>query len=358
MKRFLLSRPVAVLVAIGMSVALAACGSGGNAAPDSKNAQVGVPPKTVGYLDILKAGAYQKRNYDVFAAGAAALGWTVKYKDAAGDPAAAQEAVQGFVTQRVDAIIDSAADTSFIRPGLLAAQKANIPVINIAGQDRPGPAHQLLAADYGEDEAGLAGPIAKKIFADLPAGSKIAVLKTSLLFAAQPRQRVIDEGAVKAGVTVVEDVEMPLDAAPATKKITDLLTAHPDLNALVPVFDLWTAPAVDAVKRAKREDKLKIYGFYADTINAPLMRKNPNFVALTDGNQAAGAIVALDQLLYHFAKNKPIDPAPAEARYEYNVFTQNTLPPPGQDGPQSAEALVAPFITKWKADFPKKSSGQ
>jgi ABC-type sugar transport system substrate-binding protein len=349
---------VALAIALAIALTASACGSTKSvSATTTASGKPSIPHLTIGYVDLLAAGAYQKRTYDVFKAAANSLGWTINYVDAAGDPAAAETAVQGFVTQRVDAIIDSAVDSSLIRPGLLAAKQAGIPVINVAGQDPPGEAHALLAADYGENEADLFRPVAAKIVSDLPSGSKIAVLKTSLFFAARPRQQVIDEAAAKAGIIVVSDLELPFDVSAATKKISDLLLAHRDIQAVVSVFDVWTVAALTAIKAAGLTNRVKVYSAYADTINLPLMRQDPNIVGLADGTQAAGAAVAVDQLLYFFARKTPIDPHPATAAFTYGLVTRANMPPPGQDGPVSVQGLVAPFLAKWKADFGNTAIG-
>lgn len=350
------ARALAALLTVG-ALALAGCGSDNGSDTSATTASAGkldVPHKTIGYIDVLKSGAFQKRMWEAFQAAVAPTGWKVKFVDANGDPQAGAQAVQTMIDQRVDAIIDSALDPRLIRPQLVAAQQAGIPVITITGQDEPiESVNRLLAGEYGEVEADLAQPLADQMAQDLKPGDEVAILTSNLLWAARPRDDVVKRTLEAAGIKVVANVDTALDQNEGRKKASDIITANPDLDAIVPVLDVWTAPALDAIKQANKQDQIKVYAFYADDINVPLARVNDNIVALTDGNVAAAAPIAIDQLLKHFVGGKPIERFPAEARYDYAVIPRDQLPPEGQSGPVSIDDVVKPYLDRWQQEYAK-----
>jgi ABC-type sugar transport system substrate-binding protein len=355
-------RVLAVVAAMLACVALAACGSsssssstasaGGTTAAATTGAKLKVKPKTIGWVDCCLAGSYQQRIYDNAKSAFKHVGWTVKLTDTASDPAKSLEAVSSYVTQGVDAIVLSSITPSTVRAGLLQAKAKGIPVIEVGGEVDGFPAPDLgVNAYYGESEKDLSTPLGDKIAEDLKPGDEIGIIYTTLLKSGKDRQQAIVDAVKAKGIKVVGSVDSGFGFGDGQKSAASLMQAHPKLKALVPVYDLWSAATVAAVKQAKRP--VKVYAFYADLVNTPIMRKDPDImVALTDGDAADCSFVLTDQLLKVFSgEQKTADPNAADGKFSYQAISPDKLPPAGQNGLKPPAASSQPWFTSWDAKY-------
>lgn len=318
---------------------------------NSETGKIAVPKKTIGWVDATLDGAYQQRLYNAFKAATDHLGWEVKVVDTQGDPQKAATGISTLVTSRVDAIILSAIELNTIRTGLLDAKNAGIPVIELGGGVEPSLFEELGVFNFSEDEEALAEPLAEQMAKDLPAGAKVGILGNSFLYAGTLRVNKFTEVAQSAGLDVVEVLETDFSYKSGEQNASTLLTKYPDLAAIVPVFDFWTAATVNVIKNNGRQNEVKVYSFYADAINNPIMHQNENVAGLTDLNGVDMPLIAADQLVMFFAENKDIDPNAVEGKLTYAVITRDNMVPENQDGPISIEDAVKPYIEAWDQKY-------
>lgn len=343
-------RVLAALAAVTMLV-VSACGSSSDDSGDAaKQGSTKVEAKTIGWVDATLAGSYQQRLYEAGKDAIGHVGWKIKTVDTQGDPAKAATGVSSLVTSGVDAIIMSAVTPSTARAGLLQAKAKNIPVLMIGSAVDDSLNSDLGLTYIGESEQGLTDPLAALMLKNLKKGDKVGMLTTTALASAVQRTDALTKALEDAGITVAKPLETGFDFTSGQKNAATLLNQNPDLAAIVPIFDLWTAASISAIKSAGRQD-VKVYSYYADAISTPLMRKEPDLVlGLADGDMISSPYVALDKLLAYFTAQTKIDASGGED-YKYEVVTQDNLPPGNQNGPVSQADAQKPFYAKWADEY-------
>jgi ABC-type sugar transport system substrate-binding protein len=310
-----------------------------------------VPKETIGWVDATLAGSYQQRIYQAGKAALEHVGWEVKTVDTKGEPATAASGVSSLVNSGVDAIIMSAVTPSTARAGLLQAKSKGIPVLMVGSAVDNSLNESLGLVYYGESETELSEPLGELIAEDVKPGSKVGILSTTALASAVERTESLEKSLGEAGIEVLSPVETTFDFSSGQANASALLNQNPELAAIIPVFDIWTAATVSAIKAANR-DEVAVYSYYADAVNTPLMRKNPTIVkGLADGNMIISPLIAVEQLLGYFAEQKEIDPSAAEGKFTYETITSKNLPPGAQNGPISIEEATAPFYAKWGKQY-------
>lgn len=310
-----------------------------------------VEEKTIGWVDATLAGSFQQREYQAGKEAIEHVGWKLKTVDTKGDPATAASGVSSLVTSGVDAIVLSAVTPATARAGLLQAKQKGIPVVMVGSSVDRSLDESLDLTYLGADEAALTEPLARLMLEQLRPGDEVGMLSTTALASAVERTETLTKALEAGGIRVIRPLETGFDFSAGVKNASTLLNQNPRLAAIVPIFDLWTAATVSAIKSAKRDD-VKVYSFYADAVNTPLMRKNPEMiVGLTDGDLVKSPLIAVDQLLKHFADDAEIDPAAADGRFEYGSITERNLPPGDQNGPVAPAEAAAPYYEQWDAEY-------
>jgi ABC-type sugar transport system substrate-binding protein len=358
------SRMALITAVLAVSALVAGCGSsssstsssasGSNPSTNAGSSPVAasvnpkVKNKTIGFVDILGSAAVEKRFYKAFTYAADLAGWHVQFVDGQGDPSKIAGAAQNFVNEGVNAIVFNSVPAEMVKPAALAAKAKGIPTINLVTPGTPG----TYAGDYDENETTLTPPLAVKLKQDFPHGAQIGLLTANAIIASRTRVAALKQGLAGSGVKIVDDADLP-EATPqaAGKAATDMLNANPNLNAIVGVFDQFSAPALAAMKTIDRPN-VKYYSFYADSVHVPLMRADPRFAAVVDSNSAVVSFVAVDQLLKHFATG-----APVKTQYDPPlkpfIVTKANLPS-GGDPDQGAvpfATIAKPFLAQWKTQY-------
>ncbi len=342
-----------VIVAVGCSLLIAAVGCGSSGTTSSTSG--GVKARTIGYVDVLAAGAMQKRWYDYFVKGADKLGWKVKLADAAGDPSVALTDAENFINQGVDALAVSCVETGGLRAALDDAKAKNIPIVAV-GCAEPPPT-DAWSGVYAEDDPGLAKTLAKFVVQNLGAGSEVGILSDAALLVGRERTDLITSELKNAGINVVATTVIPETdiVHSSTVGTADILNGHPNVKAIICVFDWSAGPAIAAIQQAGKTSSVNVYSFYADQVNLPLMIKPGSpLKGLVDGPVEQVSLVALDQLLAHFQNGSKIDPNAAKSlNVNFTVFTPDQHPDLTANyvGPWSLDKYGKPFFDKWNKTY-------
>lgn len=341
---------VAVVSLMLITAACASSGSSGNTTSTS-----GVKARTIGYVDIVAQGAMQKRWYDYFVRAAEKLGWKVKLADANGDPATALTQAENFINQHVDALAISCIETGSLRAALDDAKAKNIPTMAI-GCGMPAPV-DAWSGVYAEDDAGLAKTLAAYMVTKIGAGSEVGILADAALTVGHIRTDLITSELKNNGVKVVATTVVPLTdiVHGSTVATADILNAHPNVKAIMCIYDFFAGPAIAAIQQAGKTSSVDVYSFYADQVNLPLMiAPNSPLKGLVDGPVEQVSLVALDQLLAHFEKGTKIDhDAAANLKVSFKVFTQADHPEftSGYVSPWPLADYGKPFFDKWNQTY-------
>ena len=157
--------------------------------------------------------------------------------------------------------------------------------------------------------------------------------------------------AEACGLKVVAEPNTEQTFSDAQAKTSAILTQYSGLKAIVPVYDTFTSGAAQAIKAANKQEQVDIYSYYADSINAPLMRANKNIVGLVDCDCVKESAYAVEGLLGLFGEETPLPKTMPKGYINYEVVTQENIPPEGQDGPISIEAALEPYYKKWDSTY-------
>jgi len=184
--------------------------------------------------------------------------------DAEDDTQGQLDALNTMVTMGFDAIILSPIDGTNLIPGIVAANEAEIPVINLG----PGVDAEALADAGGHLDGKITvnfeeqgSTVANDMISRMKDGGEVAIL-AGLEGAGQSVGRTNGAKAVfesTNGVKLVAAQACDWDTAKAYEATRDLLTAHPDLKGIFSCNDNMALAAVQALQEMGNEDVL-VYG--------------------------------------------------------------------------------------------------
>jgi ABC-type sugar transport system substrate-binding protein len=354
------SAATAAVLAIG-AAGLAACGSdsggssGTSSAPASDSASAGTAPaikvkkQTIGVVNLVRQSPAEDKIDQLYEKAGTALGWDVKIVDGAGDPQKIATAAQNFVNQGVAALITTSTDAAAVRQALTAAKRKGIPTISTNGGTADSP---LFTAKYEEDEVKMGTQLAEYIKSKHP-DAKIGDLKTNLAISGVQRETAFTTVFPKSAFAASQNVDLSNPVVNTQKTLSDMLTAHPDINAVHAVFDNMAQAAITTI-RSKKSDA-KLYTYFTTANNVKNLRANTALEGLSDVNLPKTGAVALDQLVSHFQKNTPVDPdALSKDPLTYNVVDRSNMDQllGNRSEQYSVDAILAPYLKKWAQEYP------
>jgi ABC-type sugar transport system substrate-binding protein len=258
----------------------------------------------------------------------------------------AQQAMQSFVNQHVDLIIDTSIDAAPIRTALVAAKSAGIPVIELNAGNAPSP---LLTAAYAENETTMGKILADYIVQNVP-NAKIGDLATNLNYAGVLRETAVKASVAASGgraqIAADSQVDLTNPVVNTEKTLTDELTAHPDINAVYAVFDNMAVAAASALHT--KNSNAKLYTYFTSDSNLNLMR-NHKLAAVADANLPFGAVIAYDQFLKHIKTGSAFDP---NALQKAGGLSYRVVTSPSEVFTNTG--TLAPYLAKWAKEYPCK----
>ena len=168
--------------------------------------------------------------------------------------------VQNFIAQKVDAIILCPVDSQGILSAVMAANNAHIPVFTADIASKGGKVVCHVASDNMQGGR-LDGEYLGKL---LNGKGNVAILDLRTVTSVQDRVKGFKE-ALKAfpGITIVADEDV--DGAKrenAVPKAINVLTAHPDINAIFGINDPVALGALSALKQLNKSNVI-VVGFDA-----------------------------------------------------------------------------------------------
>jgi ribose transport system substrate-binding protein len=177
--------------------------------------------------------------------------------------------VEEMVASGVDAIVIAPADSKALVPVLRRAVDAGVVVVNIDNRlDAEVLAQEKVKIPFvGPDNRAGARRVAEHLASRLSTGDAVAVLegiRTS--FNGQQRKLGFDEAIAAAGLKLVDSQSAEWEMSQANAIASSMLTAHPEIKAILACNDSMALGAVAAVKAAGRSGEVMIVGF--DNISA------------------------------------------------------------------------------------------
>ena len=163
--------------------------------------------------------------------------------------------VEDFISRKVDAIIVCPVDSKGIGPGIIEANKANIPVFtaDIAAEEGKVICH--IASDNIQGGK-LAGEYIAKY---LNGKGKVALIDQPAITSVLDRVQGFKEAISKyPGIEIVADVNGQGVRDRSLQAATDVLQAHPDLNGIFGINDDSALGALDAVQQYNKKNVIII----------------------------------------------------------------------------------------------------
>lgn len=218
-------------------------------------------------------------------------------------------AIESFITQKVDAIVVAPSDSRALVPPIKRAVDAGITVVNfdVALDDKAKQEAGLKLAFVGPDNregAKMAGDaLAKK----LGAGAKVVIIEGNpgADNAAQRKLGFMD--SVTAGkLDLLDSRTAHWETEEANTVFSNMLTAHPDIQGVMAANDSMVLGVVKAIEAAGKTGKIEVVGF--DNIPAvqPLL-KEKKLLATVDQFGQLMAANAIDKALGVLAGGKPLE---------------------------------------------------
>lgn len=182
-----------------------------------------------------------------------------------GDTTVQLETLDGMIVKDYDAIIFSPIDRNNLIPGIIRANQAGVPVINLGpGVDEEGLKEQggfldgRITIDF-ENQGKMA---AEDMLKQMPEGGKVAIIQ-GIPGAGQSEGRT--KGAKEVfenaeGVELVSIQPADWDRNKAYNITMDLIQAHPDLKGIFACNDVMALAAVEALETANEREGVIIYG--------------------------------------------------------------------------------------------------
>lgn len=198
--------------------------------------------------------------------------------------------VEQMVAQGVKAIVIAPADSKALIPALKRAQQAGVLVINIDNKLDANVLNQagLKVPFVGPDNREGAKRVGETLAKKLQTGDEVAIIEgVTTAFNGQQRKAGFEDAMNAAGIKIVSVQSGQWEMEKANTIAAGLISAHPNLKALLCANDSMALGAASAVQSASKTGQILIVGF--DNISAlkPL---------LADGRVAATADQHADQL--------------------------------------------------------------
>jgi ribose transport system substrate-binding protein len=185
------------------------------------------------------------------------LGGTVQLLVAGGQTAVASQSSQleDLVTQQVDGIIVSPLDGSAVLPALQKAKDAGVPVILV---DQPIAAgnEELYETLIATDNVNAGRALATYLVTAMPDPElKVAIIEGAPgSVAGDDRLTGFNEGLASGGITPVASATGEWDNAKALAAMENILTANPDLQAVLSASDVMVDGILQALAGAGKTD--------------------------------------------------------------------------------------------------------
>lgn len=271
---------------------------------------------------------FAQQNAEGFKQAAAEVGATVQAIDGKAQVNDYVRAIQQAVSQKVDAIVIESLPVSLFESQLKEAEAAGIPVISLENHDPgPPPASDPKAVVASVDQCHACAGRAMADFAIADSGGKakaVAIWSSDVATIGQPQVDAIkSEFAELCPDCTLEVVDAPL--AQWSTRLAGLtrstLTANPDVNYILPLYDGMVSFVEPAIRQANAADRVKIVSFNA-TPSVMESLKDGGTVAADVGAGSVRLGWALGDQVFRVLAG--VEPVP-DPKVPIRLFTANNI---------------------------------
>lgn len=237
-----------------LAVLLVSCGGSGgssksNTGPDNRVYGVSVMSMNNPFFAMEVEGVREAIKND--------NGSTVLFPDPANDIMAQITHIDEFIAKRVDVIIVDPIDSQGIRPALLAAQRAGIPVINI---DSLVADPDLVISMIVSDNVDAGRQSASMLFESIGGSGDIAIINWSALGAVRDRTDGLKEviAAQFPNIRIVADQDAYGMVENSQNIMETYIQAHPNLKGIFAINNPTAQGVVAAIEAANLQGRILV----------------------------------------------------------------------------------------------------
>ena len=178
-------------------------------------------------------------------------------------PAAQNDAIETYITQKVDGIILVAIDVNGVKPAVTAAKAAGIPVIAIDAQIPDGDNISFIGVDNTQAGVDIGKHYAEYVKANMAGTAKVGIIGALNSFIQNQRLDGFKKAVTDSGlaVTVTDTVDGQNVQDVALGAAENLMTANPDMTTIYATGEPQLIGAVSAVESQGRQGDVKVFGW-------------------------------------------------------------------------------------------------
>ncbi|MER9051534.1 substrate-binding domain-containing protein [Mesorhizobium sp. M0923] len=223
-------------------------------------------------------------------------------------PSAQNDAIENYITQKVDGIILVAIDVNGVKPAITAAKAAGIPVIAIDAQIPDGDNVSFIGVDNTKAGDDIGKFYADYVKTEMGGKAKIGIVGALNSFIQNQRLDGFKKAVTESGqaVTFLDTVDGQNVQETALSASENLMTANPDMNSLYATGEPALLGAVSAVTSQGRTGDVKVFGW--DLTKQAVQGIDDGWVVAVVQQDPAGEGKAAVEALGKLKKGEKIDP--------------------------------------------------
>ncbi|ATU90450.1 substrate-binding domain-containing protein [Phyllobacterium zundukense] len=223
-------------------------------------------------------------------------------------PSAQNDAMENYITQKVDGIILVAIDVNGVKPAITAAKAAGIPVIAIDAQIPDGDNVAFVGVDNTKAGEDIGKFYADYVKADMGGTAKIGVIGALNSFIQNQRLDGFKKAVADSGqkITFLDTVDGQNVQDVALTAAENLMTANPDMTTLYATGEPALVGAVSAVTSQGRTGDVKVFGW--DLTKQAVEGIDAGWVTAVVQQDPAGEGKAAVEALTKLKKGEKVEP--------------------------------------------------
>ncbi|UVK54793.1 substrate-binding domain-containing protein [Mesorhizobium sp. AR02] len=223
-------------------------------------------------------------------------------------PSAQNDAIETYITQKVDGIILVAIDVNGVKPAITAAKAAGIPVVAIDAQIPNGDNVSFIGVDNTKAGADIGKFYADYVKTEMGGKAKIGIVGALNSFIQNQRLDGFKKAVTDSGeaITFLDTVDGQNVQETALSASENLMTANPDMTTLYATGEPALLGAVSAVTSQGRTGDVKVFGW--DLTKQAVQGISDGWVVAVVQQDPAGEGKAAVEALAKLKKGEKVDP--------------------------------------------------
>ncbi|TIN29447.1 substrate-binding domain-containing protein [Mesorhizobium sp.] len=223
-------------------------------------------------------------------------------------PSAQNDAIENYITQKVDGIILVAIDVNGVKPAITAAKAAGIPVIAIDAQIPDGDNVAFIGVDNAKAGEDIGKFYADYVKSEMGGTAKIGIVGALNSFIQNQRLDGFKKAVTDSGlaITFLDTVDGQNVQETAMSASENLMTANPDMTTLYATGEPALLGAVSAVTSQGRTGDVKVFGW--DLTKQVIQGIDDGWVVAVVQQDPAGEGKAAVEALAKLKKGETVEP--------------------------------------------------